>query len=111
MRAARRIAFGIVFGAAIQAASETPTVPRLLARVYDSGFPEAHDTYNGIGAASDGRVYYVLSSERHDVAAQMFVLDPASGRPRRASAPRGSSSARRRATTTRRRIPRARRPP
>ena len=56
---------------------------RLIARVYDSGFADAHDTYNGIGAASDGRIYYVLSSERHDVAAQMFVLDPASGRPRR----------------------------
>jgi hypothetical protein len=47
------------------------------------GLCDAHDTYNGIGAASDGRIYYVLSSERHDVAAQMFVLDPASGRPRR----------------------------
>jgi hypothetical protein len=55
---------------------------RLVARVYDSGFADAHDTYNGMGAASDGRIYYVLSSERHDVAAQMFVLDPAVGRPR-----------------------------
>lgn len=54
----------------------------LVARVYDSGFADAHDTYNGIGAASDGRIYYVLSSEKHDVAAQMFVLDPAVGRPR-----------------------------
>jgi hypothetical protein len=54
----------------------------LVARVYDSGFADAHDTYNGIGTASDGRIYYVLSSEKHDVAAQMFVLDPAVGRPR-----------------------------
>jgi hypothetical protein len=54
----------------------------LLARAYDSGFADAHDTYNGIGAASDGRIYYVLSSDRYDVAAQMFVLDPAAGRPR-----------------------------
>ena len=53
-----------------------------IAHAYDSGFADAHDTYNGIGAASDGRIYYVLSSERHDVAAQMFVLDPAAGRPR-----------------------------
>jgi hypothetical protein len=56
--------------------------PRLVAHAYDSGFADAHDTYNGIGVASDGRVYYVLSSERHDVAAQVFVLDPAVGRPR-----------------------------
>jgi hypothetical protein len=63
-------------------AAEDPPARRLIARVYDSGFADAHDTYNGMGAASDGKVYYVLSSERHDVAAQMFVLDPASGRPR-----------------------------
>lgn len=48
----------------------------LVARVYDSGFPLAHDTYNGMGAGSDGRIYYVLCSERHDVAGQMYVFDP-----------------------------------
>jgi hypothetical protein len=73
----------VVFGVAVHVSSETATPPRLIARVYDSGFADAHDTYNGIGAASDGRIYYVLSSERHDVAAQMFALDPVSGRPRR----------------------------
>ena len=26
--------------------------------------------------ASDGRLYYVLNSERHDIGAQMFVFDP-----------------------------------
>jgi hypothetical protein len=54
----------------------------LVARVYDSGFAAAHDTYNGLGTASDGRIFYVLSSEKHDVAAQMYVLDPAVGKPR-----------------------------
>ena len=54
----------------------------LVARTYDSGFADAHDTYNGMGTASDGRIFYVLSSEKHDVAAQMYVLDPAVGRPR-----------------------------
>jgi hypothetical protein len=83
VKAARLTTAALVLAAAIHAAGETTTPARLIARVYDSGFAEAHDTYNGIGAASDGRVYYVLSSERHDVAAQMFVLDPASGRPRR----------------------------
>jgi hypothetical protein len=64
------------------AAPGTAPPAALVAQAYESGFADAHDSYNGIGVASDGRVYYVLSSERHDVAAQMFVLDPASGRPR-----------------------------
>jgi hypothetical protein len=49
---------------------------RLSARAFHSGFEFAHDTYNGMGAASDGRIYYVLSSERHDIAGQVYVLDP-----------------------------------
>jgi hypothetical protein len=49
---------------------------KLIAHAYNSGFSEAHDTYNGMGAASDGRIYYVLSSESVDVAAQMFSFDP-----------------------------------
>jgi hypothetical protein len=54
-----------------------PGSARLTARIIDSGFDKAHDTYNGMGAASDGKIYYVLSSEAPDVAAQMFVYDPA----------------------------------
>lgn len=50
--------------------------PRLIARTYNSGFPQAHDTYNGMGTGSDGRIYYVLSSEAYDVGAQMFSFDP-----------------------------------
>jgi hypothetical protein len=49
---------------------------RLSARTYNSGFPQAHDTYNGMGVASDGNVYYVLSSESIDVGAQMYVFNP-----------------------------------
>ncbi|MEN6332916.1 MAG: hypothetical protein ABFE01_01575, partial [Phycisphaerales bacterium] len=41
-----------------------------------SGFAQAHDTYNGMGTASDGRIFYVLSSERFDIGAQMFCYDP-----------------------------------
>ena len=78
----RLVAAAIVFVAGLAAASAPTTPARLMARVYDSGFADAHDTYNGIGAASDGRIYYVLSSEKHAVAARMFVLDPAVGRPR-----------------------------
>lgn len=49
---------------------------RLTATIIDSGFPEAHDTYNSISCASDGRIYYVLSSQKVDLAAQMYVFDP-----------------------------------
>lgn len=55
---------------------------RLIARAYDSGFDKAHDTYNGMSAASDGRIYYVLCSEEAEVAGQMFVYDPATDRTR-----------------------------
>lgn len=57
------------------AAADSPR--QLLARTYNSGFPQAHDTYNGISAASDGRIYYVLSSEFMDVGARVFCFDPA----------------------------------
>ena len=52
----------------------------LKAETHNSGFPLAHDTYNGLSAASDGRIYYVLSTERFDVGARMFVFDPATGK-------------------------------
>jgi hypothetical protein len=50
---------------------------RLVARMYNSGFELAHDTYNGMGAGSDGRIYYVLSSESFETGAQMYCYDPA----------------------------------
>jgi hypothetical protein len=73
---------GLLFAASLPA--QPNTVPdgnayrgrKLIARTYNSGFPEGHDTYNGMGAASDGRIYYVLSSESIDVGAQMFCFDP-----------------------------------
>ena len=52
----------------------------LKAETHNSGFPLGHDTYNGISAASDGRIYYVLSTEQFDVGARMFVFDPATGK-------------------------------
>ena len=36
--------------------------PTLTAETHNSGFALAHDTYNGLSAASDGRIYYVLST-------------------------------------------------
>ncbi len=50
---------------------------RLTATVYNSQFPQGHDTYNGMGTGSDGRIYYVLSSEHYDVAGRMYRFDPA----------------------------------
>ncbi len=69
---------------AVSARAQSLTVPdgkaykgrKLIARTYNSGFADAHDTYNGMGAASDGRIYYVLSSERYDMGAQMYSFDP-----------------------------------
>ncbi len=49
---------------------------RITATVYNSGFGEAHDTYNGISSASDGKIYYVLCSQLMDVAGQVFCFDP-----------------------------------
>lgn len=53
---------------------------RLVAQTYNSGFELAHDTYNGMGAASDGKIYYVLSSESIDIGAQMYAFDPVTRR-------------------------------
>jgi outer membrane protein assembly factor BamB len=52
---------------------------RLIAQVYNSGFKLAHNTYNGISSASDGKIYYVLSSESYEVGAQVYCFDPSSG--------------------------------
>lgn len=52
------------------------TGKKLTAKVFNSGFPEGHDTYNGMGTGSDGKIYYVISSESYDVGAKMFCFDP-----------------------------------
>jgi len=59
-------------------ASHAPGSAKLVAHTYNSGFPEGHDTYNGMGAGKDGKIYYVLSSESIDVGAQMFCFEPKS---------------------------------
>jgi len=48
----------------------------LVAKYYFSGFEEAHDTYNAISTASDGLIYYVLSSTRIDKGGQVYCYDP-----------------------------------
>jgi hypothetical protein len=47
-----------------------------IAKRYYSGFSDAHDTYNAISKASDGKIYYILSSTHHDVGGQFYRYDP-----------------------------------
>ena len=51
-------------------------IGNLIAKTYNSGFPQAHDTYNGLSAASDGKIYYILSSDKIEFAGRMYVYDP-----------------------------------
>lgn len=48
----------------------------LSARVFNSGFPEAHDTYNALSIASDGNVYYALCSTSIDFGGKVYRYDP-----------------------------------
>jgi hypothetical protein len=50
---------------------------KLTANSFDSGFPLSHATFNGMLAASDGRIYYVLCTDSIDTGAQMYSYDPA----------------------------------
>jgi len=51
----------------------------LAARWHDSGF-QGDDNYNAVTAASDGKIYYVISAHKIDLGAHMFSYDPASGK-------------------------------
>ena len=65
---------------AAQGPADVKKEKKLVAKIYDSGFKDAHDTYNGMGTGSDGKIYYVLCSEKVDVAGQMYSFDPATGK-------------------------------
>ena len=49
----------------------------LTATPYFSGFDLAHDTYNTITAASNGKIYYVLCSESYEIGGKMYAYDSA----------------------------------
>ena len=53
---------------------------KLTAKTYNSGFAISHDSYNSISVASDGKVYYVLSSQSIDTGGQMYSFDPGTGK-------------------------------
>lgn len=67
---------------ATDAARDQGPVPTgvLVAKWHPAGFAEGDDSYNGLTAASDGKIYYVLCSHQIDVGAQMYSYDPATGR-------------------------------
>jgi hypothetical protein len=48
----------------------------LIADKFYSGFELAHDTYNAITPASDGKIYYCLSSNSIDTGGQFYAFDP-----------------------------------
>jgi len=62
------------------AATPAPGPKKLIARAYDSGFDMDHDTWNGMGVGSDGKIYYILCGELIDRGGQMFSFDPATER-------------------------------
>ncbi len=67
-------AWAVSPGGPMRAASIPAT---LTAESFDSGFPLSHATFNGMSAASDGKIYYVLCSDSIDTGAQMYSFDPA----------------------------------
>lgn len=59
--------------------AQTASTGVLTARWHDAGF-DGDDNYNAVTAASDGKIYYVISAHRIDTGAQMYSYDPASGK-------------------------------
>ncbi len=62
---------------AARAADPPGGPPKLTAQIHNSAFELARDTFNGLSAASDGKIYYVLGSQSVDIGAQMYCYDPA----------------------------------
>ena len=53
--------------------------PPLHAKTYNSDFPAAAgigESYNGMGFASDGKLYYVIDSAAYNVPGQMYAFNP-----------------------------------
>jgi hypothetical protein len=59
------------------ARAQDPATKHLTARSFDSGFALSNGTFNGMLAASDGKIYYVLCAAAIDTGAQMYSYDPA----------------------------------
>ncbi len=64
-----------------QTAQKQPSSTDILhARFYNSHFKQGDDNYNACFQASNGKVYYVIASGSPAVGAQMYALDPATGK-------------------------------
>jgi hypothetical protein len=48
---------------------------KITAKTYNSGFALGHDSYNAMGTGSDGKIYYVLSSDNIDQGGAPFTDD------------------------------------
>ena len=70
------LALGTFFHSPAGRAQDLAT-KHLTARGLDSGFELSNGTFNGMLAASDGKIYYVLCAENIDTGAQMYSYDPA----------------------------------
>jgi len=78
-RATALIVFGIAAPALFGQANNSHVIR---ATAYDSHFPAAAgrgESFNGIGVAQSGIVYYVISSPAYDVPGQMYSLNPKTG--------------------------------
>lgn len=51
----------------------------LKAKAFYSGFPHAHDTYLALSRGSDGKIYYILSSEKPDEGGKLYIFHPGNG--------------------------------
>ena len=60
----------------------SPAPKKLTVDSFDSGFALSHATFNGMSAASDGKIYYVLCAGSIDTGAQMYSYDPATDKVR-----------------------------
>jgi hypothetical protein len=70
------LTFGAFCGGPATRAQDSAT-RHLTARALDSGFELSNGTFNGMLAASDGKIYYVLCAASIDTGGQMYSYDPA----------------------------------
>ncbi len=81
MMNARVYFFFLFINIVMMAHAQQPAAKTITATTYNSGFDLAHDTYNGLSAASDGKIYYVLSSQSIDIGGKCMLLIPQQVKP------------------------------
>lgn len=70
--------FGLLLMFAGCISPSPPVSQPLTAKYYYSGFDLANNTYNAIASASDGMIYYILSSKSIEEGGKMYVYNPES---------------------------------